>query len=299
MRPTHPPAPSARVPTVQTVTALRARMAAFRDDGERVALVPTMGALHDGHLSLVRIAKRVADKIVVSIFVNPAQFAPGEDFEAYPRDVAADLEMLAAEGVDLVYMPEREAMYAHDHSTSVIVGGVGDGLETDFRPTFFHGVALVVLKLFNQARPDIAVFGEKDYQQLAVIRRMVRDLDLSVDVLGAPIARDAHGLALSSRNRYFDETQLDTARALNAVMFEARDRLQAGESPDTVLRDAGAAILEAGFGSVDYVSLADAASLAPHDGGAIASPHRLLLAAHCHGVRLIDNCAVQPPESST
>jgi pantoate--beta-alanine ligase len=286
------------LPTVETKTALRARMKGYASDRQRTVLVPTMGALHEGHLSLIRIAKRVADKVIVSIFVNPTQFAPGEDFESYPRDVQADLEMLAGAGVDLVYLPPRAGMYFDDHSTRVIIGGVGDGLETDHRPTFFHGVALVVNKLLNQVRPDMAIFGEKDYQQLAVIRRMVRDLDIPVEIIGGPIARDKHGLALSSRNRYFDDAGLDTARNLNRILFATRDQLQGGADVSNTLLDAQQSILDAGFSSLDYFRLADASSLDLKLTGPITAPMRLLIAAHCHGVRLIDNCAIIPPESS-
>lgn len=283
-----------RVPTVETETALRARMSAFKEDRLRTAFVPTMGALHEGHLSLIRIAKRAADKVIVSIFVNPTQFAPGEDFEAYPRDVGADLDLLAKEGVDLVYLPQTATMYSDDHSTRIIVGDVGEGLETDHRPTFFHGVALVVAKLFNRVRPDFAIFGEKDYQQLAVIRRMVRDLDIPVEIIGAPIARDDHGLALSSRNRYFDADGLDVARQLNRIMFETRDQIQAGAAISKSLKQTRSDLLSAGFSSVDYVALANADSLALQTKGQLTSKMRLLIAAHCHGVRLIDNCAVIP-----
>ncbi|MEL6686926.1 MAG: pantoate--beta-alanine ligase [Pseudomonadota bacterium] len=281
-----------RFPTVDTETALRARMSGFAEDRQRTAFVPTMGALHEGHLSLVRIAKRAADKVVVSIFVNPTQFAPGEDFEAYPRDIHADLEQLAQEGVDLVYLPQTASMYSGDHSTQIIVGDVGEGLETDHRPTFFHGVALVVAKLFNRVRPDFAIFGEKDYQQLAVIRRMVRDLDMPVEVIGAPIARDDHGLALSSRNRYFDADGLSIARQLNQIMFAVRHDLLAGSNVQPLLEKAQKNLLTAGFSDVDYVALTDAESLAPHTAGPATKPMRLLIAAHCKGVRLIDNCAV-------
>lgn len=294
------------LPTAETKTALRARMAGYRRDGHRTALVPTMGALHDGHLSLVRIAQRVADKVIVSIFVNPAQFAPGEDLDAYPRDLRGDLDMLAAEGVDLVYMPKTQDMYHQDHSTSVIVGRVGDGLETDYRPTFFHGVALVVCKLLNRVRPDIAVFGEKDFQQLAVVRRMIRDLDMETEIIGAPIARDAHGLALSSRNRYFDANGLATARRFNAVLTKARDRLQLGAPVETVLAETRQAILDVGFMSVDYVSLADPGSLDLMTHGSVTGPMRLLAAGHCprdpdsgEKVRLIDNFAVTPNQDDT
>ena len=288
-----------RPATTRSKRVLRARIHGFRQAGERIAFVPTMGALHEGHLSLVRLARRKADRVVVSIFVNPTQFAPGEDFEAYPRDTQADLAQLRDAGIDLVYRPDREAMYHDDHSTSVIVGGVGDGLETDHRPTFFHGVALVVTKLLNRVQPDIAVFGEKDFQQLAVIRRLVRDLDMPVTIHGGAIARDAHGLALSSRNRYFDADSLAVARQLNRVMHACADALEAGRPIGTATRKAQATLLKAGFTRVDYVTLADAASLDIQTRGRITTPSRLLVAAHCPSpsgpVRLIDNCAVKVP----
>lgn len=287
------------LPTVETKTALRARMSDYASGSQTTALVPTMGALHDGHLSLIRLAQREADKVIVSIFVNPAQFAPGEDFDAYPRDIRADMELLAGHGVDLVYLPAPNAMYFDDHSTQVIIGGVGDGLETDHRPTFFHGVALVVNKLLNQVRPDIAIFGEKDYQQLAVIRRMVRDLDMPTKIIGAPIARDTHGLALSSRNRYFDAEGLAVAQTLNRVLFAARDSLQGGAGISAALSRAQRDLLDAGFSNIDYVSLADTATLDLQTDGHVTLPMRLLIAAHCRGVRLIDNCAVIPQESSS
>lgn len=285
------------LPTVETKTALRARMSGYALDGQTTALVPTMGALHAGHLSLIKIAKCVADKVIVSIFVNPAQFAPGEDFEAYPRDIDADMALLAREDIDLVYLPAKDAMYFSDHSTQVIVGDVGEGLETDHRPTFFHGVALVVNKLLNQVRPDIAIFGEKDFQQLAVIRRMVRDLDIPTEIIGAPIARDAQGLALSSRNRYFDSEGLAVARTLNRVLFGTRDQLQDGADISTALSHAKQKLLDAGFSDINYVSLADAATLDLKTDGHVTAPMRLLIATHCRGVRLIDNCAVTPQES--
>lgn len=286
-------------PTVETKTALRACMSDYESDVQTTALVPTMGALHDGHLSLIRLAQTVADKVIVSIFVNPAQFAPGEDFDAYPRDIQADMELLADHGVDLVYLPAPETMYFDNHSTQVIIGGVGDGLETDHRPTFFHGVALVVNKLLNQVRPDFAIFGEKDYQQLAVIRRMVRDLDMPTQIIGAPIARDPHGLALSSRNRYFDADGLAIARTLNRVLFAARNTLQDGGNISSVLSNAQSDLLDAGFSDIDYLSLADTATLDLQTDGHVTSPMRLLVAAHCRGVRLIDNCAVISQESSS
>lgn len=235
------------LPIVKTKLDLRARMSSYASDKQTTAFVPTMGALHEGHLSLIRIAKRAADKVIVSIFVNPTQFAPGEDFEAYPRDIQTDLDMMAGEGIDLVYLPAQDTMYFGDHSTQVIVGDVGQGLETDHRPTFFHGVALVVNKLLNQVRPDIAIFGEKDYQQLAVIRRMVRDLDMPVEIIGGPIARDSHGLALSSRNRYFDADGLAVARQLNSILFATRDQLQKGAEISNTVSIAQQNLLDAGF----------------------------------------------------
>ena len=280
---------------IRSVDRLRREVWAWRVDGQTVAFVPTMGALHDGHLSLVKLAKARADRVVVSIFVNPTQFAPGEDFEAYPRDLEADVGILSAIGVDLIYCPDQDSMYHADHSTRVIVDHVGDGLETDFRPTFFHGVALVVTKLLNRVQPDIAVFGEKDFQQLTVLRRLVRDLDLPVQVLGGPIARDEEGLALSSRNRYFSKDHLITARCLNTAMFEAKSQLEAGEPIGPTLSQTRDALLNAGFSDVDYVTLANAQTLEPLTQGPIRKEMRLLLAAHCHGVRLIDNCAVSPP----
>lgn len=285
------------LPTVETKTALRARMSGYASDRKTTVLVPTMGALHAGHLSLIQIAKRVADKVIVSIFVNPTQFAPGEDFEAYPRDISADMALLARENIDLLYLPAPDAMYFGDHSTRVIVGDVGEGLETDHRPTFFHGVALVVNKLLNQVRPDIAIFGEKDYQQLAVIRRMVRDLDMPIEIIGAPIARDPHGLALSSRNRYFDAEGIAVARTLNHILFAARDALQGGAEISETLSNAKQKLVHAGLSDIDYVSLADAATLALKTDGHVAARMRLLIATHCRGVRLIDNCAVISQES--
>ena len=283
------------LPTVKTLMALRARMNGYEAEAKRTALLPTMGALHEGHLSLVRIAKRAADRVIVSIFVNPTQFAPDEDFEAYPRNLQSDLELLAEEGVDLVYLPARADMYHEDHSTRLIIEGFANGLETDHRPTFFHGVALVVNKLLNRVRPDMAVFGEKDFQQLAVIRRMVRDLDIPVKIIGAPIARDAQGLALSSRNRYLDEDGLAVARQLNRILFDARDQLQNGVPVAATLKQARRDILDSGFSDVDYVSLADASSLELQEAGPVKDPMQLLIAAHCQGVRLIDNCAVNAP----
>ena len=210
---------SEKIKIVRAERTLRGRIWEYRGAGETIAFVPTMGALHEGHLTLVDLAKKKADRVVASIYVNPTQFAPGEDFNAYPRTEKADVAMLKDRGVDLVYIPKPSSMYDVHHATKVIVGGVAEGLETDHRPTFFHGVALVVTKLLNRVAPDIAIFGEKDYQQLATIRRLVEDLDMPTKIVGAKIARDEHGLALSSRNKYFDEEGLKIARRLNLSLI--------------------------------------------------------------------------------
>jgi len=278
--------------TVRTQRKLRGQIWEWRGLGESVAFVPTMGALHAGHMSLVELARKKADRVVVSIFVNPTQFAPGEDFEAYPRMEEADLEKLAAADVDMVYIPRDGSMYNAHHATKIIVGGVADGLETDHRPTFFEGVALVVTKLLNRVAPDIAIFGEKDYQQLATIRRLVADLDMPIKIIGAPIARDAHGLALSSRNKYFDENGLKKARRLNEIMRSSAHNLANGADIAIETEKCRAGLLTAGFSAVDYVNVADADTLKIIGNGLIDGPSRLLIAAHCDGVRLIDNCAV-------
>lgn len=277
---------------VRTQFDLRGQIWEWRGLGQSIAYVPTMGALHEGHLSLVRLAREKAHKVVVSIFVNPTQFAPGEDFEAYPRTEKADVEKLKSAGCDLVYIPRRDSMYNAHHATHIKVGGVADGLETDHRPTFFEGVALVVTKLLNRVAPDYAIFGEKDYQQLATIRRLVKDLDMPVQIIGAPIARDEHGLALSSRNQYFDEQGLALARNLNVIMKKCVERIHMGHDVGRAAEQARQDLLDAGYSSVDYVSVADPDTLEIVTTGQHTKPLRLLVAAHCKGVRLIDNCAV-------
>ncbi|WP_292650790.1 pantoate--beta-alanine ligase, partial [Mesorhizobium sp.] len=213
---------------VDSVAALRAQIRDWRRDGLSVAMVPTMGALHDGHISLVEIALEKAERCVVSIFVNPTQFAPSEDLDKYPRQLARDLDRLAEAGAQLVFTPDVAEMYPAGFATKISVGGPAAGLESDFRPTFFDGVATVVAKLFLQALPDCAVFGEKDYQQLCVVRQLCRDLDLPVDIIGAPTVRDAHGLAMSSRNAYLSEAELEVARQLNVILRRAAVALAAG-----------------------------------------------------------------------
>ncbi|WP_371396037.1 pantoate--beta-alanine ligase [Fretibacter rubidus] len=285
---------------VRTLPALRNQMAKWRAKGKTTAFVPTMGALHAGHLSLITLGKSRADKVVASIYVNPTQFAPNEDFDAYPRTEEADIAALASAKCDLVYIPDRGTMYDSDHATHMRVGGVAEGLETDHRPTFFEGVAIVVTKLLNRVAPDMAIFGEKDYQQLATIRRLVIDLDMPIDIIGAPIARDEHGLALSSRNAYFDETGLAVARKLNGIMFDCAAKIEGGQALEIAIEMAMRALLTGGFHVVDYVSVTGASSLAVQKTGHPETESRLLIAAHCprNGVdgtmvRLIDNCAIK------
>ncbi len=280
------------LPTVRSVPGLRQRLKTWREAKERVALVPTMGALHAGHLSLIRLAKAQADRVVASVFVNPAQFGPSEDFDAYPRDEAGDARQLQREGCDLLYAPSPADMYPQGFATQVTVNGLMDGLCGPFRPGHFAGVATVVAKLFIQAAPDVAVFGEKDWQQLAVIRRMTRDLDLPVDVIGAPILRDEHGLALSSRNAYLDDRELVIARRLNTVLAEAAAVLKAGGEAARVEAESRRALERLGFDRVDYLEVREPETLAAAGPGALTGPARLFAAAWLGRTRLIDNVAV-------
>lgn len=283
---------SSPLPVVRTIAALRDTVSGWRRQGFTVGFVPTMGALHDGHLALVREAGQRADRVVASVFVNPTQFAAHEDLGTYPRQEARDAELLAGAGCALMYAPTVEEMYPADATTTISVGGPAEGLEGDFRPQMFGGVALVVAKLLNQVQPDAAVFGEKDFQQLAVIRRMVRDLDLPVEIVGAPTIRDGHGLALSSRNAYLAPAELETARRLNGVLAEAAARAKTGEPVPAVEAEAGAALLRAGFGEVDYVAVRRAGDLGVFEGGTVDGPARILAAAWLGRTRLIDNLAI-------
>lgn len=279
------------LPVARTIAALRETVSGWRRQGFTVGFVPTMGALHEGHLSLVREAVGRTDRVVASVFVNPAQFAAHEDLATYPRQEARDADLLAAAGCHLLYAPAVGEMYPEGATTRVEVGGPADGLEGAFRPQMFGGVALVVAKLFNQVRPDVAVFGEKDWQQLMVVRRMVRDLDMPVEIVGVPTARDGHGLALSSRNAYLSATELETARRLNGVLAEAGAQAAAGEAVGAVEARAADALLAAGFDSVDYVAIRRAEDLSPFD-RAVDAPARILAAARVGRTRLIDNMAI-------
>jgi pantoate--beta-alanine ligase len=281
-----------RLPVLRTVAELRGQVAAWRRAGERVGFVPTMGALHEGHLSLVRLALKAADRVVVSIFVNPTQFGPNEDFDAYPRAEDRDVSLLAETGAHLVFAPSAAEMYPEGFATTVTVAGVTEPLDGAARPGHFAGVATVVTKLLLQCGPDVAVFGEKDYQQLQVIRRLVRDLDIPVEVLGGETARATDGLALSSRNAYLSAQERPVAGRLNAVLREAVARLHAGDPVSTVEADAVRALLEAGFHKVDYVEVRGAHDLARLGPGAVEGPARILAAAHLGRTRLIDNLAV-------
>jgi pantoate--beta-alanine ligase len=278
------------VQIIRDIAMLHRAVTALKQDGRSVALVPTMGSLHEGHLSLVRMAKRVADHAVVSIFVNPTQFGPNEDFATYPRDEARDAAMLVEEGTSLLWAPDVRVMYPDGHSTHIEVAELGADYCGAARPGHFDGVATVVAKLFNQVRPDVAIFGEKDWQQLAIIRRMARDLDFAIDILGAPIARDDDGLALSSRNAYLSPGQRAAATVFPRALNTAAKAIAGGADVAQTLAKAEAAIVAGGFDSVDYVALADADSLERL--GAYRTPARLLAAARIGRTRLIDNLPV-------
>jgi pantoate--beta-alanine ligase len=276
---------------VRTVPALRRALEGLRTRKATIALVPTMGALHDGHVSLVRLAKRRAAKVIVSIFVNPAQFAPTEDFGSYPRTWKADVAKLTAEKVDLIWNPDVKTMYPHSFATRILTEGPATaGLEDRFRPHFFGGVTTVVGKLFTQCRPDLAIFGEKDFQQLQVVTRMARDLDLGVKVIGSRTVREADGLAMSSRNVYLSPDERRVAPTLYEAMKESAGRLRAGDDLDAAMAAGAEMVVGAGF-MLDYFEVRHAGTLAP-----IASvkdgPMRILVAAKIGKTRLIDNIGV-------
>lgn len=275
---------------IRDIAALRHAISAMRQGGKTIALVPTMGALHEGHMSLVKKAKTLADHVVVSIFVNPTQFGPNEDFDAYPRDEQKDGAMLAEAAVSILWAPDVSVMYPPGHVTHVEVAELGADFCGAARPGHFDGVATVVSKLLNQVRPDIAIFGEKDWQQLAIIRQFVRDLDFPVDIIGAPIARAADGLALSSRNAYLTPQQRSDAVHLSEALNRAAQAIAAGDNVASVLAEAERAIIAGGFDSVDYLALTNKDTLARLD--QYSGPARLLAAARMGKTRLLDNLAV-------
>jgi pantoate--beta-alanine ligase len=280
------------VQIIRDIIALRNALAALRAQGGRVALVPTMGALHDGHMALIRQAHACADHVIASIFVNPKQFGANEDLSSYPRQEEADARLLTANTTAILWTPPVDVMYPAHFSTNISVSGVSNGLCGAARPGHFDGVATVVCKLLNQVQPDIALFGEKDYQQLAVIRRFVRDLDIAVEIASVPTMRAADGLALSSRNAYLTKAERAAAVALPQGLIDAAARIAAGNDVAKTLADCTEKLISAGFASVDYVTLADAETLEPLT--LLDRPARLLAAARIGATRLIDNFAVNP-----
>ncbi len=280
---------------LRTLSALRETLGEHRRAGRTIGFVPTMGALHDGHVSLVRMAREKSDITVVSIFVNPTQFAPGEDLDTYPRTEEADIARLAEVGTDIVYLPSVEEMYPDGSKTNVRVEDMSDLLDGQFRPHFFYGVATVVARLFVHVQPDVAVFGEKDYQQLQIIRRMVRDLGFSIDVLGGETVRDPDGLAQSSRNTYLSPEDRRAANVISAALHRARCRMAIGAPVDEALTEARGWIAQAGFDRLDYVSAVDPETLEDLPGAALISEQeaRVLAAAWIGKTRLIDNMGLQ------
>ena len=268
-------------------------LAELRRGGEKLALVPTMGALHAGHIRLIAEARAQADRVAATIFVNPMQFGAGEDLNRYPRQEQADAEMLEKAGCDLLWMPAVDDIYPAGFATRIHVAGLSERWEGEARPGHFDGVATVVAKMLLSVRPDLALFGEKDFQQLAVIRRMVADLGLGGEIVGVPTVRDADGLALSSRNAYLSADERKRAVALPAALNMASDAIRSGEPVASVLTAARQSLVDAGFTKIDYVALADAASLEPLD--APRGVMRLIAAATIGGARLIDNIAVEIP----
>lgn len=278
------------LPVARTVADLRAQVAAWRKAGETIAMVPTMGALHEGHLSLIEVGKKNgATKSIVSIFVNPTQFGPGEDFDAYPRTEPQDAKKLEGRA-DLIFAPNAAEMYPDGYATTISVKGVTNTLEGEARPTHFDGVATVVSKLLLACGPDLAIFGEKDYQQLLTIRRMVADLTIPVRIIGGPILREADGLAMSSRNVYLTETERAAAGQLNIILKEAADAISKGAGIEATCKKAESKLIELGFASVDYLTVRDTVSLAP-----VTKPDkeaRILVAAKIGKPRLLDNMPV-------
>lgn len=289
--------PPATPDVARSVADLRGHVRRFRAAGERVALVPTMGALHEGHLELVRQGRARAERVVVSIFVNPTQFGPNEDVDRYPRREAEDLARLAAIGADLAFLPGVAEMYPAGFATGIAVDGLMQGLCGPFRPGHFAGMVTVVAKLLLQCLPDVAMFGEKDFQQLRVVARMARDLDIPVEIVGVPTVRDADGLALSSRNAYLSADERRQAATLPKVMGEIAAALEAGAAAAGLIANGKAELARAGFGPIQYLDLVDAETLTPLDRA--SRPARLAVAAYLGQTRLIDNIAVAPSADPT
>ena len=280
----------------RSVQGLRARVSTWRETGKRVALIPTMGALHDGHLSLIQIGRDHADKTVASIFVNPRQFGPTEDLATYPRGEAEDLRLLAAAKCDLVFIPTKAEMYPDGYQTSIDVAKISQGLCGASRPQFFGGIATIVCKLLNQCQPDIAVFGEKDFQQLQLIKRMVRDLDLPVEIIGAPILREKDGLAMSSRNRYLTPKERLIAGQMNQILRQACRKITTGTKVQSALTAARTDLVKAGFDMIDYLEIRRASDLYPLGPEALSQTDletaRIFVATMLGKTRLIDNMKV-------
>lgn len=276
--------------TVRTISEMRHRVREWRKRDETVGLVPTMGGLHAGHTSLIGLSKSKTDRTIATVFVNPSQFAPHEDFATYPRAEKSDREMLEQAGTDLLFAPNVSEIYPDGHSTKVEVQGLSQILEGEFRPDFFAGVATVVSKLLLQALPDIAIFGDKDYQQLCVIKTMARDLDIPVEIIGGETVREADGLAMSSRNQYLTEAERKIAPVLYDAISQVAENVRNGKSPASQRSWAEAKLTDAGFGAVDYVAVRDAQTLGPVRDA--SRPARVLAAAYLGRARLIDNVAV-------
>jgi pantoate--beta-alanine ligase len=283
------------VQTIRDIGQLGSALIALRAGGHRIALVPTMGALHGGHLALIEEARKQADRVVASIFVNPLQFGEGEDLDRYPRREKEDARALDRAGCDLLWMPAPEQMYPAGFSTKVVVSGLSKRWEGEARPGHFDGVATVVTKLFTTVRPEVAVFGEKDFQQLAIVRRMTIDLNLGVQVVGLPTVRDDNGLALSSRNAYLSDEDRERATMLPRSLERAVEEIEGGVPVEHTLDHARHALYDAGFSVVDYVALVDEATLEPVNEP--AGRMRLIAAATIGGTRLIDNLPVEAPKS--
>lgn len=277
--------------TIRDIGQLKSALLALRVDGQRLALVPTMGALHAGHVALIEEARRQADRVVATIFVNPLQFGANEDLDRYPRREEEDARALDEAGCDLLWLPTSEQMYPPGFGSRIVVGRIGSRWEGEARPGHFDGVATVVAKLFNAVRPEVALFGEKDFQQLAVIRRMALDLNLDVEIIGVATVRDSDGLALSSRNAYLSADERRRALALPRALHKAALDIAAGREIGATLEEAKQRLCDAGFSTIDYVALVDAADLEPL--GVPAGSMRLIAAATIGSTRLIDNIAVE------